>query len=96
MYRILICLLGFVFLCIHCVQFYKLRVAYVEDFWKLFLLASLILNLYCILEHTYDFSGISYDTMVEISSVAVAIQWSLFYYWFRLVPGLAFYLTFLT
>jgi hypothetical protein len=33
--------------------------------------------------------------MVNIAAVAVSVQWFVLYYWMRLVPSLAFFVTFL-
>lgn len=37
----------------------------------------------------------SYSRMISWGAIASALQWFIFYYWFRLVPSLAFFVTFL-
>ena len=72
-----------------------LKYNYFEDFWNLFLMISYGLNLFCVLEHTYDFAGCNYDTMINVGAIAVCVQWCVLYYWMRLVPELAQFVTFL-
>ena len=74
---------------------FYLRAAYFEDFWNLFLTISYTLNLFCVFEHTYNFAGITYDNMINFGAVAVCTQWAVLYYWMRLVPELAQFVTFL-
>lgn len=83
------------FLGVEIVQAVYLKASYLEDFWNLFLTISYTINIYVVLEHVYDFSGISYDRMINIAACAVCIQWFVLYYWMRLVPSLAFFVTFL-
>lgn len=72
-----------------------LRASYFEDFWNVLMVTSYVLNIYLIFEHVYDFSGITYDTMCARAACAVVLQWGVLYYWMRLVPSLAFFVTFL-
>lgn len=84
-----------IFVTIEIVQIFMLKLSYFEDYWNWFMLSSYALNLFCIFEHVYHFSGCTYDDMITIGAVAAALQWFVFYYWFRLVPTLAFFVTFL-
>lgn len=72
-YRFLIVIMGGTFLIIEVVQMVTLKEGYFDDFWNFFLFASYVLNIYCVFEHVYSFSEISFDGMVNISSCAVAL-----------------------
>lgn len=36
-----------------------------------------------------------YDNLVSMTACAVVVQWGMMYYWMRLFPSLAFFVTFL-
>jgi hypothetical protein len=93
--RVVILLFSFGFLGVEVVQAIYLRASYFEDFWNLFLTVSYLMNIYIVLEHVYSFSGCTYDQMINIGAISVTIQWFVLYYWMRLVPSLAFFVTFL-
>lgn len=94
-YRIVCVLFIFGFLGVEVMQMINLKGGYFDDAWNALMVGSFILNLLLIFEHVYNFMGTSYDYMIEIASVAIVIQWLVLYYWFRLFPSLAFFVTFL-
>lgn len=93
--RVIIVGIGLGFLAVELVQMSYLKLAYFEDFWNFYMVTSIVTNVYLVFEHVYSFSNIHYDTMIQISSVAIALQWFVLYYWMRLVPSLAFFVSFL-
>ena len=68
---------------------------YFENVWNWYFSLSQFLNIYVVLEHVYSFSDFHYDRMVNTGAVAVSIQWFAIYYWVRMVPELAFFVTYL-
>jgi len=56
--RVVIVLFSTLFLAVEIIQAVYLRASYFEDFWNMFLTISYVLNIYIVLEHVYDFSGI--------------------------------------
>jgi len=56
--------IGLSFLCIEMVQMSYLKFGYFEDFWNLFMVSSVLCNVYLVFEHVYNFSNIHYDAMI--------------------------------
>lgn len=86
---------SFAMICVEFIQMYTLGVSYLEDFWNWFMFFSYVVNLVIVFEHVYSFIGMTYDGLITLVATATALQWAVFYYWFRLVPTLAFFVTFL-
>jgi len=86
---------SFCMICIEFIQMYTLGLTYADDYWNWVMLSSYILNFVIVLEHVYSYTGITYDWFITLVAIATALQWAVFYYWFRLVPKLAFFVTFL-
>jgi len=62
--RVIIVCIGLSFLCIEMVQMSYLKFGYFEDFWNLFMVSSVLCNVYLVFEHVYNFSNIHYDAMI--------------------------------
>ena len=73
----------------------RLGFAYWKDSWNYTMMFSYLLNLFLVTNHVYNYYEMSYRRMITWGAGAAALQWFIFYYWFRLVPSLAFFVTFL-
>lgn len=56
--RVVIVLFSILFIGVEIIQVKQLKMSYFEDIWNYILSFSYILNIYVVLEHVYDFSGI--------------------------------------
>jgi len=93
--RCIIVLFGIGFLIIEIIQVITLKLGYFDDIWNIGSVTSNLLNLFVVVEHVFKRRNFEYDTLVHIASCAVALQWLVAFYWMRLIPEMAFYVTFL-
>lgn len=94
--RILILVFGVVFLSIEFAQMLILKFSYFDDFWNYLYVGSIIWNILLVLEHSIQIFDVTYDRLCGANAMGVVAQWAMMYYWMRLHPGLAFFVTFLT
>lgn len=48
---------------------------------------------YIVFAHSVNAQATNYDTLIQIASVAVVLQWIMLFYWLRLFPSLAYFIT---
>lgn len=89
--RVLICLCSLFFTCVEVRQLIKSKLAYFTDFWNFIFWCTNILCLAGVIGH--GTSRIHLNTLIQIGSVVIVLSWLMLYYWMRLFPELAFYVT---
>jgi hypothetical protein len=93
--RLAMLVFGGIFLTIELMQMYILTWSYFDDFWNYLYVGSIVLNVLVVLEHSMQVADLTYDSLQAVNAVAVVVQWGMLYYWMRLFPSLAFFVTFL-
>lgn len=81
------CIFGF----IEMRQMYKQGLSYLTDFWNLIFWGSIGLSITIVICHGNEL--IPLNDLIILASVASIFQWGILYYWMRLYPELAFYVT---
>lgn len=87
----MICLCSLFFTCVEIRQLFKGKLAYFGDFWNLIFWCTNVLCLVGVIGH--GTSTIDLNILIEIGSVVIVLSWLMLYYWMRLFPKLAFYVT---
>lgn len=59
--------------------------SYFSDIWNLVFWSNNILSFVIVLFHGLQYD-ISLNTLIQVSSVAIVLQWVQLYYWMRLFP----------
>lgn len=75
-------------------QLVKSRLSYFADPWNLIFWCTNVLCLTGVIGH--GTSTIDLNTLIQIGSVVIVLSWLTLYYWMRLFPELAFYVTMIT
>lgn len=64
---------------------------YWYDFWNYGNISVILVNMFIILEHSTEFTGLKPHLLVYLTTLATCQLWVMFYYWWRLYPETAFY-----
>ena len=72
-------------------QMYKQGTSYITDFWNMIFWGSIVLSLVIVICHGGDL--MEHNDLIMLASIASVFQWGILYYWMRLYPELAFYVT---
>lgn len=78
-----------------CVEIYQITLtgllSYANDPWNYIFWSSNILGTYTLIAHGVKSEYYPLNTLIQMGSVQIVLQWILLYYWMRLFPTLAFY-----
>ena len=66
---------------------------YLTDIWNYLIWITNLLSIFICIEQSTNVVGISRTLLIQLASIDVILQWSFAFYWVRLFPELAFYVT---
>lgn len=77
-------------------EYYQMKlqkVRYWLQWWNYMQLSMFILNIALVLAHTWNLTQISRMHMVNLATLSLFMTWITFFYWWRLFPTFAFYVS---
>jgi len=88
-----IVILGTFLFSVECVQMYKNGKSYWSDFWNYLYHSSIGLTFFIVFEHSAGLPTVTYDQLMQIASITVILLWGMIFYWLRLFPELAYFVS---
>jgi hypothetical protein len=71
-------------------------ISYTNDPWNYIFWSSNILGTLTMIAHGVNSPYFEHNTLIQMGSVQIVLQWIILYYWMRLFPKLAFYVNLVT
>ena len=69
--------------------------SYWSDVWNYIYISTLGLTFFVIFEHSAGLPSTTYDELMQVTSVTVILLWFMMFYWLRLFPKMAYFVTML-